>query len=272
MKLSAFVLCILLLSTCGCGSGNGDTGKPTPVTTYPNIAGNWVFDAPAAQIGIFLAQGSGGALSGTGHTDSNCFQQSTDLPFTGTIDTNGDLILNSAAVDTGAGPGNATIQIRGNVQNGTLTTPSVGVSCSGTAGAGILGGNLLPSTTGTWAASLSSSENPALALSMNLTQGTSPDKDGYLSLTGTGTFSGSCLGTQPLTLSATTQTLPSFESPMYNILVGPFVSIGFSNAQNDSITLVGDLSSNGTQLDLIYWSITTPTCRDEGGGSIAKQS
>ena len=271
MKISALLLCTLLLSISGCGGGTNTAGS-TPVATYPAVAGNWLFTASAAEIGIYLTQGSGGVLSGTGHANSACFQQTTDLPFTGTIDAGGALILNSSAVDTGAGPGNATVQIRGNVQNGTLTTPSVAVSCSGTSTAGLDGGNLLPSATGTWAASLSSSQqNPAFATSMSLTQGTSPDKDGYLSLTGTGTFSGSCLGAQPLTLTATTQTLPSFESQMYNILVGPFVSLGFSNAQNDSITFVGTLSPSGTGLNLVYWSITTPSCRDLGSGSIGKQ-
>jgi hypothetical protein len=171
---------------------------PTPATTG---TGNWIFNPVLFQNGqpsyFYFFGGSlvnnGGQLKGVLHIDESCFgSYVTDLPYTGTLDTNNRLSIISSPVDgqmlTLQGTLSAdastlndlTFSIKGgcsgNLTGGTYVDPSGRIF-----GAGVF----VPNFTGTWTTEPLQSAQTKLSFTEQLVQSTTADVNGHYALTGT---------------------------------------------------------------------------------------
>src|ERR1035441_9838231 len=209
-----FTLLFPLAALLACGS----TPTPSaPASNYLNLTGDWVALAPPnpltpgvlpTPVSDFLGalQSSGSAVTGTLRAISlsspQCVSFTQDLPVTGTIDANGNLVLTipiaggtatiTATITTPESYTPGTWQISG----GACAMPSTAVDIAEFAPAtgtytGVL--NVLDTTTGLPVA------GTATSVTAVLTQSTTPNSDGDFPVSGTVTATGACSTSFPIT-------------------------------------------------------------------------
>lgn len=227
----------MTLVLAGCGA---TAGKNVALTQ-----GNWSVTAtpssgPAFYIGGNLTQ-SGSSVTGSMYVaNSNCFDFSTMIPFTGTV----------------------------SGQNVTLTSPSVSgqvivVTATGTAGSlagtytvtgGCDGGDsgsataaAVSSIGGTWNGTIvDSNDDPHVTVAMNLVEASTPSADGTFALTGTLTYTGSTC------------------SVSGNITGGSSFVVGTYLVINGVTTEADESTGNFTYSQAILNSATAPTSMTGG--------
>jgi hypothetical protein len=210
MKKSNAALSILplLLSTllAGCGKDVFFPYNPAPITPSTTGTGNWSFESfIAGPGGANYAFGgslidSGGALSGVLHIDQSCFGlYATDVPYTGTLDSENNITINSSPVD------GQVLSVQGTLSADAFTINHLTFSVNGSCSGNIVGttdpfvleaGFQVPSLTGTWMGSGASLGLDGVTITEQLTQSPTPDAHGDYALTGTITVAGiSCFST-----------------------------------------------------------------------------
>ena len=185
------VLAFLAVLLAGCG---GSSSSPGPTSTLTIQSGNWNISASSiAAPGVtFLAGGnlmqSGNSISGVVHIfNSTCFGQTTDVPVSGSV-SGQSVTLSSPAIQGQT----VTVSL-----NGSSTALSGTYSVAGTGCAagdrGTVNANLVPSITGSWHGTFTSTANPGTTVdaTADLTQSATADAHGLFAVTGTVTFTGS---------------------------------------------------------------------------------
>jgi hypothetical protein len=189
--LSALVL------LCGCGGGGTSPLPPGPPPLFLKISGNWQFSTTsiAGMTPLTIAGNinlSGSEVSGEVHVDgSNCFDQMTTMGLTGTL-TDSEISLTSASV--GGQVTTFTGSITDTVFNGTYT---INGGCAG-GDHGNVTGIKIPPITGQLSGTFTSSGNETFNVMAQVSQG-SASSEGSFGITGTVTFSASCLSAGTIT-------------------------------------------------------------------------
>jgi hypothetical protein len=200
--LSVFPLLLCILLT-GCGK---DVFFPaTPVIPATPGAENWLFLGTyeiGADIMPYTFGGSllndSGKLSGVFHADQPCFgSNTTDIPYTGTMDTANRLSITSSSV------GGQVLTVRGTLSaDETILNDfffSVAGGCTGNIsesgedsyGIGFSRGVKIPALTGTWTSGAMNSGSSITSFTEQITQSSTADVHGGFTLAGTVTIQGS---------------------------------------------------------------------------------
>lgn len=277
MKISTDKLgLVLVFLLCGCGA-NQNIPRPTTALPAPSPAptpaapsmtqGNWELDTTSsAGLAVLTIGGniipSGASLSAAVHVSgSTCFDPMTTIALTGSVSSSGDVQLNSATV---AGQ---VIALDGTINYDKLTgeydtltgTYSITGGCAdgdhgtviGNAIWALLVDNILSGT-------LTSSSEHAFDISGNIAQNAAVNPNGSYGISGTVTFTGSCV-------SSGTLTPGSFQS-------GSFVlgtSVGFQiKTDNGTLLFSGQLNQAAGELNGNY-TLSGGTCDQTGTAALA---
>ncbi|HET9792253.1 MAG TPA: hypothetical protein VFR08_13210 [Candidatus Angelobacter sp.] len=180
------VLVILILLLAGCGGGGSGSSAAFTIQS-----GNWNFRATSTTLsgelttfGGSLSQ-SGSSVSGTVQMlgGNGCIGFGIDIPVSGTV-SGQNITLTTAAIS------NVVITINA---TGSATAFSGTYQFTGCVAhdLGNVTANLVPSVTGTWSGTFTSSTAPPLSVTAVLTESSTPDAHGGFPLTGTVSFTGS---------------------------------------------------------------------------------
>lgn len=200
-RRTALAALSLLLCTLFIGCGRGGIPPLTAVTPITTGTGSWFitgyYHAPPSFISPYYIGGSltdaNGQLTGVFHIDTSCFgSYATDIPYTGTLDSNNNLSITSSSVNgqiltlQGVLSSDGSTLSRGNFTvTGGCTGSIIGLTMSNGPGSEIVTtGVRIPNLTDSWTTSTIA---PFLgpAISEQLTQTSSPDAHGDYALTGT---------------------------------------------------------------------------------------
>lgn len=265
---------------CGCSGGiplggsssippvTSPSSSPAPQPQPLDISGNWQFNTtsttgkPPASIGGSIVE-SGGAVTSRMHAnDPACFGQLETIDWTGTL-SGSDISLTSAPVEGEV----ATL-------TGTVTNDGVHETLSGTyainggcrdGDSGSVTGILLYIDDALDGTFTSSSGQMFSVSSGGIAQnGITPNADGTFGLTGTATFTTSCL---------TQATIPAGSLASGSFIMGDTVGIEFDTS-NGTITFAGtlDLSSYDPEFDSYQikgsYKVSGGTCEDTGTATL----
>ena len=250
---------VLAVGLAGCGSSNNmaltqgnwsvtatSTSGAVSHAVRHNLRGHKAITPNDSDVS-FLVGGSltqsGSNVAGTLHViDSDCFDPSVGVAFTGTVDGQ-KVTLTSPAIQDQVITVTAT-GTSGSALTGTYTVTGDGCDAGDS---GTLTANAVPSINGTWNGPLvNGNDDPNVVLSMALTQATTPSSDGTFALTGTLTYTGSTCS-----ISGTVSTGSSF-------IAGTFLVINGVTTEADSST--GNFTYNQAFLN----SPTSPTTMTGG--------
>jgi hypothetical protein len=187
--VASALLCTLL---SGCGGGGNSSSNPSAFSIQ---AGNWNVNASstAAPGNSFIVGGnltqSGSSISGVMHiVNSACFDLTTDVPVSGSV--SGQTVTISSAAILGQ-----VVTVSANATSATALTGTYAVTGTGCAAGdkGTISANLVPSVTGSWHGTFTSTVSPGTTINAtaNLTQSPTANADGFFPVTGTVTFTGS---------------------------------------------------------------------------------
>lgn len=256
------VVIVFALLLSGCGAKSVHEGPAAA-----NITGNWELtltttnlNAPPAGVAVFLTSNAGnvsGMAFGPAATDNLCAPNGCcggpigifDEEVTGTVDADGNLKLaNSAA-------GHPVFAMTGTVAGQTISNGSFAITNGSCSPAGTATGTEYLPLNGSYAGSLTSEvTGQSFPISAVLTQNSTPNADGYLSLAGTVTMSGyPCMtaGT-PLNVSS------SFVGDFFDASAGPSAGATFF--------MVGMLSPDEKTLTMNYgFTLAGSPCNGDGG-------
>src|SRR5262249_39505605 len=188
-QISGVIVIALCLWICGCGSGSNNPGPGLNI-----VAGNWQVSAASTASPGTIGLG-GASLSQTGNTVSGimhlvlppCFN------FIGDTSLNGTVSGSTLKLTTSLAGGQAlTVTLTGTEKLLTGTYSLSGGSC-GPPDQGTITLTFVPPSTGTWHGTLAAAGGgPVTQGTANVPQ-SGPDTHGFFALSGTATFSGSCL-------------------------------------------------------------------------------
>ena len=177
------LLCTLL---SGCGGGNSSNPSAFSIQT-----GNWNINASSTAggndfiIGGNLTQ-SGSSISGVMHfVHAVCFNLTTDVPVSGSV--------SGRAVTLTSAPFSQVVTVSAIAISATTLTGTYSAEGCSAADIGTISANLVPSVTGSWHGTFTStaSSGTTINATANLTQSPTADADGFFPVTGTVTFTGS---------------------------------------------------------------------------------
>lgn len=217
-----------LVLLCGCGGGGTPPLPPGPPPLFLKISGNWQFSTTSIAGMTPLAIGGninllGSEVSSAVHVDgSTCFDQHTAIVLTGTL-TGSEISLTSASV------GGQVITFTGSITDTVFTgTYTIIGGCAG-GDHGDVTGIKIPPITGQLGGTFTTSGNQSFNVAVQLSQG-SASSDGSFGITGTVTFSASCL---------TAGTITSGTFPSGSFIVGTSVTL-------EIVTVNGTVDFHGT--------------------------
>ena len=190
MRLKHLFAASALLCTLLSGCGGGNSSNPSAFSIQ---AGNWNINASSTAggndfiIGGNLTQ-SGSSISGVMHiVHSACFNLTTDVPVSGSV--SGRVVTLTSA------PLNQVVTVTAIATSATALTGTYTASAAGCSAGdeGTISANLVPSVTGSWHGTFTStaSSGTTINATANLTQSPTADADGFFPVTGTVTFTGS---------------------------------------------------------------------------------
>ncbi len=228
-----------------------------------SLTGNWEFDTTStaipgvtSQVGGSIVQ-AGTTISGVLHVlGSDCFNVFTDnVTVTGTI-TGNSLTITSGAVN------GQVINFTGTATSTTLSgTYTITGGCAG-GDHGNVSGFKVPSVTGNWTGSFTSSLGPSTNVTAALTQG-SAFADGSFALSGTVTFqSSACFASGTITAGA-------ISSPTGSSIFGTFLWVEI-NTSNGLVVFLGTLNQAGNQIFGDYFVFGGSCDGDTGTGTVNK--
>jgi hypothetical protein len=258
-----------LLSTLvilgGCGTGGG-TPRPAqlsqtqPAPTQPaannsetNVTGNWQFSmtstvskAPSLTMAGSINR-SGNAVTGTVHVDgSNCFDHLTTTSLAGTV-SDSNISLTSESIS------GQVITLNGTIARDALTgSYTIDGGCAAGDQGNVTGVNI-PYIGNTLGGTFTPSGGQTFDISGDWAQNASASSDGSFGLTGTVTFSGSCLGSGTITSG-------TFPSGSY--IMGTSVALEIQTS-NGTLTFVGKLSTDRSEISGSY-VVSDSACNDTG--------
>jgi len=253
---------VILSTLLACGGGGGGGGKTPNPPAPPNMTGNWniaaqstVFGGSPAYVAGYLTH-SGTNITGTVHVlGSTCFQELTNIAVTGT--SNGTQVtVTSAAVDSQVISMTATLSSDGKtITAGTYTI--TGGCANGDRGT--VTGNAMPSLTGNFAGSFRSTPySSTQQVTASLTQGSTPDANGFLPLTGTVTFTnGQCFTSGSIAAGS-------------GFVVGAF-HIATINTNNGQVLVYGQANNTATSINVEYEVESGGCYGDYGTGTLTRQ-
>lgn len=278
MKCSLLAIFVAALSLAGCGVSNRSVSTPADI----GITGNWQLslsssNAPSvvgATYGIYLTQ-TGSNVTGiigmqqfyrmcVPPTGPDCAFPYGDiaLELTGTIDADGNIVLNAVPYSGGIASFSITASTTDNdTFNGTYSITETIVS--GTySDHGTISGYVVPNINGTYAGTVKSYPtglNLTMGLTTTLSQTSSPGSDGSLQVNGSATFTGSpCFGST---------TVPQPGGLLGDELVVDFIPTG---SPSTTIILSGTLSPD-PQTMLVEYSVLGACGTDLGSGTLTRQ-
>jgi hypothetical protein len=195
----------------GCGGS-----APPPVVTYPNLTGNWQFNAritipnppsiPTNPIETLFGSltTADGKVTGTLNARTigfpPCVANNADLPVTGTVDASGNLNL-TAPISGGVATITATVVAQlplPSIPNGTYQV--IGGPCAQPS-IQLLGFEV-PNASGTYAGTMTQifpTGSGSIAVKAVLAESSTPNADGEFPLSGTITYTGDCSATLSFT-------------------------------------------------------------------------
>lgn len=182
------------LTLIGCGGSSSSSG-PSPATPFSLQSGNWNVNASssAAPGNNFIVGGnltqSGTNISGVMHIFSSaCFDLTIDVPVTGSVSAQSVTLTSSAIAGQVV-----TVNASGTSATALTGTYSVGGTGCAAGDKGTISANLVPSISGSWHGTFTSSvaAGTTINATATLTQSSTPDADGLFPVTGTVTFTGS---------------------------------------------------------------------------------
>lgn len=261
LRLVALATLCAALSACG---GGGSSNGSSQSTTSAPVTGNWQISVnstafpgtPGVLVGNLTSSGT--AVSGVFHiSGSSCYDFSTDVPMSGSI--------NGSAVTLTSAP------VSSQVISTTLTASPDGSSISGkysiaggcaTGDQGTVSGVRVPSFSGTWTGTFTSSSGQAISASATLTQGTA-GADGLIPITGSVQFTNSsCFSSGNLTST---------------VAIGGFMAGSITTAEGGgaqgNLDVNGQLNdpATGRTLALDYQDTVGVCAGDSGSGTLTKQ-
>lgn len=193
---------LLVFLLCGCGvNKNPNRSSILPQSSSPRAmtAGNWEMDATssAGMAPLRFAgniKQSGSSLIDTVHVNgSTCFDPLTTITFTGSVSSSGNVQLNSATV---AGQ---VITLNGTEYYNSITgSYSISGGCAD-GDFGTVKGNAIGDIANILVGTFTSSSGPTLDISGNIAENATANPDGSYGMSGTVTFTGSCLSSGTLT-------------------------------------------------------------------------
>lgn len=185
----------------GCGTG---TTPASSTPSYINVTGNWTVGIATEAVPVPVVGSISGSLTSSGSsvtgvlrayplTFPNCVAETTDLPASGTLDTQGNLTLTfPIAGGTGSLSGNFTETTDRPILSGTYQV--TGGLCAQSAIA--VSFYQLLNLTGTFSGTVNTGTGmPNSTVTAVLVQSATPDSDGIYSLSGTITSVGPCTWT-----------------------------------------------------------------------------
>ena len=261
MKLRWSNLSLLLaFLLCGCGVNKNPTRSSTLTSSSSPramTAGNWELDgtSSAGMAPLRLAGNinpSGTSLTDTVHVSgSKCFDPLTTIPFTGSVSSSGNVQLNSAAV---AGQ---VITLNGTEYYDRFTgTYSIAGGCAD-GDFGTVKGNAIGDIANVLAGTFRGSSGQTVDVSGNIAQNAAASADGSYGLSGTVTFTGSCL-------SSGTLTSGSVQSGSF--IVGTSVGLGIQT-DNGTLVFLGLLDQATGEVDGSY-TLSGGSCDQSGTAAL----
>src|ERR1051326_8095037 len=181
--LAAVFACFVLLSGCGGGGNGAGNGSPAIIPTIVGLNGNFDFTAASqvtsntAFIGGAVQTSSSGQITGTVHIldQSKCFAVATDVPLTGSINSNGQLTVTTASV------GSQVITVSATSDGNTVSAGTYSVTGGCAAGDhGIVTGFKVQAFNGAYTGTVDGATVTAL-----LNQSSTATTDGFFTLSGT---------------------------------------------------------------------------------------
>lgn len=260
------------LGTTGCA---GNPQNPIVVQLPANITGNWELTANVtpggtASIAIYLSSSAGnvsGVAIGPSATDLLVYPDGcvgsplgnfNGVALTGAVDGSGNLTLGTAA---GSNPAFA---MTGVVSGSTISSGSFTIACSNSATAkGTITGVEYPALNGTYAGTLTSQvTGQSFTMAMTLSQGSAPNSNGVLSLSGTVDVSG---------YSYISPTAMSF--PTGFTFVGNTFALDVNSSSGEALYLTVTLSPDAKTLQLTYGTFPSGggLTQDYGTGTLTLQ-
>lgn len=265
------VACVIAGGLTGCGGTSLALSPPTNPSAPANMTGNWVLTANVAEegtvpIAVYLTSNAGsvsGLAVGAPAVDlivygGGCVGSPigmfSNVALTGTIDTEGNLKLSTAA---NAKP---SATITGIVSGTSLSNGSfaIGGDCTTQ---GSMTGTEYATVNGTYSGTVTSEiTGQSFTVTAALDQSSTPNSAGLLTLTGTATVSGySCV--------------PSGATAINASFVGDDFFLDLSNSPSGTLGWNGSLSPDGKTLGTSYgFSPASSGCKeDEGTGTLTLQ-
>ena len=263
-KRQCFVVLLAAAFLQGCGGAGSVSGVSAPISVSPNVTGNWQMSASSAtypgqtfQLGASLVL-SGSNVSGTAHISSPCYSFATAVPVSGTLDSKGNLVINSGLIS------NQALAFTG-VVSGTLLSNASYAVLGGCAGGdkGSINGQLMAPLTGSYAGSIQSFTGTVIQVNTQLVQGTTADSGGFFHESGTAAFTGSPCFTQASIANSATDSL---------LLANAFsVNLTTSGATGGIISLNGTFDPLAKALKLQYQVYGGKCAGDAGSGTLVLQ-
>ena len=249
------VLGVALL-LAGCGLAN------TPLQVGTSLSGNWAFTpaSSGAVLNLGFMQGAYEQVSAIARLNGvSCVSPTTDILLTGSVGGDNQMMLVSSAFN------GTTLTLQGQVSGdgkgiAAASWNFAGGNCGSMGKANVSATNY-SAINGTYTGTFVDGSGNPIAVSALLEQTSQPNLDGQFSLSGTATFPGnSCFANQPSV--TTSQVTGNSLSMTYTDTLGA-----------TTMTAIGSLNAQATQLTITGWSISGGKCNGDGGtGSLTEQS
>jgi hypothetical protein len=245
---------VVILFGCG-GSGSGTT-HVNPPPSYPTLTGNWALTATSQvtkenyQIGGYITN-TNGSVSGTLHLlNSGCFTPTEDIPITGTVSTVGVVSATSSAVSS------QVITLSGTVASETLSAGKYSITGGcGNGDEGTVTGFVAPPYSNTYTGTFLSFSGLSIGTTITTTQ-SGPDSNGFYSVSGSATFSGS-----PCFTSATITS---------SMITGAYMEVILTDSDGSTVTFGGYITDSTGKTISGDYEVTGGKCSgDYGTGSVS---
>ncbi|HEV2325365.1 MAG TPA: hypothetical protein VGS10_15540 [Terracidiphilus sp.] len=257
-----------LVVLAGCGSPSGNLFKGSTA----DLSGNWQIQtsansttaAPSGVVLLGAIEGSGGQFTGTFRftnlAQSDACGQSEVVTATGSVDSKGGMMLNSAPLSNGT-----TVKVSLKL---TDTPPYSGIgsvevdgkTCTFASAPAI--GTQVASTTGTFTGTLAPGRSEALGsvtpgtATVTLTQAANPNPDGEFAETGTLTYQmGACSGNVPL------------KGTVSGVAMNFWEVVYSADGDQEQVNLTGTTDLAASQINAGYLSIAPAPCSADPNSS-----
>ncbi len=254
--IARFVIVPWCLLACGCGSGGNTNNSQTLSLT----AGNWQVNAVSTTNPGARSLGGGTSLNQTGTNVSGimhllflpCFNLIMDININGTV--------NGPTLNLTSDPVNGqtlSVSATGSERSLSGSYALSGASCA-PADQGTITATLVPPATGSWHGTLTSVNGQVTQVAATLMQ-SGPDAHGFFAVSGTVTFSGTCLSSGTISSSLV-------NGGSYVFTVQPS-----DPGVSGDVLIAGSMTDPATAIAFSgFYSSLESTCADNGTGSLSK--